>query len=167
MIFWPDERTERLKKLWADGLTASQIAAELGGISRNSVIGKVWRLNLPGRPNRSANLGQDQKPKSKRKKPSLLLADNLGFARFKSGNPKPPPPLPPEPDMPVDIAPIDTRCSILELNARTCRWPIGNSKKPLEPIFCGGKTIEGLCYCGHHERRSKGRVEELGEGEAT
>jgi GcrA cell cycle regulator len=46
---WTDERVERLKKLWADGLSASQIAAQLGGVSRNAVIGKVHRLNLPGR----------------------------------------------------------------------------------------------------------------------
>src|SRR5690606_23957651 len=38
---WTDERVERLRKLWADGLTASQIASALGGVSRNAVIGKV------------------------------------------------------------------------------------------------------------------------------
>lgn len=46
---WTDERVEKLKKLWAEGLSASQIAAQLGGVSRNAVIGKVHRLNLPGR----------------------------------------------------------------------------------------------------------------------
>src|ERR1700733_13776414 len=46
---WTDERGELLKKLWADGLSASQIAAELGGITRNAVIGKVHRLGLSGR----------------------------------------------------------------------------------------------------------------------
>src|SRR5205823_4171976 len=46
---WTDERVEHLKKLWADGLSASQIAAELGGITRNAVIGKVHRLGLSGR----------------------------------------------------------------------------------------------------------------------
>ena len=46
---WTDERVELLKKLWADGLSASQIAAELGGITRNAVIGKVHRLGLSGR----------------------------------------------------------------------------------------------------------------------
>jgi len=46
---WTDERVETLKKLWADGLSASQIAAELGGITRNAVIGKVHRLGLAGR----------------------------------------------------------------------------------------------------------------------
>ena len=46
---WTDERVEQLKKLWSDGLSASQIAAELGGITRNAVIGKVHRLGLSGR----------------------------------------------------------------------------------------------------------------------
>src|ERR1700709_2830864 len=47
---WTDERVELLKKLWADGLSASQIAGELGGITRNAVIGKVHRLGPSGRP---------------------------------------------------------------------------------------------------------------------
>ena len=46
---WTDERVEKLKKLWSEGLSASQIAAQLGGVSRNAVIGKVHRLCLPGR----------------------------------------------------------------------------------------------------------------------
>src|ERR1700731_5439529 len=46
---WTDERVESLKKLWGEGLSASQIAAELGGITRNAVIGKVHRLGLSGR----------------------------------------------------------------------------------------------------------------------
>ena len=45
---WTDERVELLKKLWSDGLSASQIAAQLGGVTRNAVIGKVHRLNLVG-----------------------------------------------------------------------------------------------------------------------
>src|SRR5213592_2572912 len=49
MQTWTDERVERLKKLWADGLSASQIAGEIGGITRNAVIGKVHRLGLSGR----------------------------------------------------------------------------------------------------------------------
>jgi hypothetical protein len=60
---WTDERVELLKKLWADGLlSASQIAAELGGISRNSVIGKVHRLGLSGRP---------RAPRKPRRRPAL------------------------------------------------------------------------------------------------
>jgi hypothetical protein len=56
---WTDERVELLKKLWADGLSASQIANQLGGVTRNAVIGKVHRLSLSGRakPVRSSKFG--------------------------------------------------------------------------------------------------------------
>jgi GcrA cell cycle regulator len=47
---WTDERIERLKKMWSEGATASQIADELGGVSRNAVIGKAHRLGLDARP---------------------------------------------------------------------------------------------------------------------
>src|SRR3712207_7715370 len=47
---WTDERIERLKELWSKGMTASQIADELGGVSRNAVIGKAHRLGLQARP---------------------------------------------------------------------------------------------------------------------
>src|SRR3954470_17097799 len=47
---WTDERIDRLKKMWAKGATASQIADELGGVSRNAVIGKAHRLGLEQRP---------------------------------------------------------------------------------------------------------------------
>jgi GcrA cell cycle regulator len=47
---WTDERIERLKKMWSQGATASQIADELGGVSRNAVIGKAHRLGLEQRP---------------------------------------------------------------------------------------------------------------------
>jgi len=47
---WTEERIERLKKMWHDGSTASQIADELGGVSRNAVIGKAHRLGLEQRP---------------------------------------------------------------------------------------------------------------------
>ncbi|MGZ8310605.1 MAG: GcrA family cell cycle regulator [Allosphingosinicella sp.] len=47
---WTDERIERLRELWSQGVTASQIADELGGVSRNAVIGKAHRLGLQSRP---------------------------------------------------------------------------------------------------------------------
>ncbi|HYI40329.1 MAG TPA: GcrA family cell cycle regulator [Allosphingosinicella sp.] len=47
---WTDERIDRLKELWTQGNTASQIADELGGVSRNAVIGKAHRLGLQSRP---------------------------------------------------------------------------------------------------------------------
>src|SRR5215471_15563844 len=52
---WSDDRVEQLKTLWTEGLSASQIARALGGVTRNAVIGKVHRLGLAGRasPSRS------------------------------------------------------------------------------------------------------------------
>src|SRR5437763_8571799 len=47
---WTEERIERLKTMWHEGATASQIADELGGVSRNAVIGKAHRLGLEQRP---------------------------------------------------------------------------------------------------------------------
>src|SRR5829696_2799775 len=62
---WTDERVELLKKLWSDGLSASQIAAELGGITRNAVIGKVHRLGLSGRAKSpSSSAPRVRKPRS-------------------------------------------------------------------------------------------------------
>src|SRR5262247_872403 len=62
---WTDERVELLKKLWSDGLSASQIAAELGGITRNAVIGKVHRLGLSGRAKSpSAAVPRPRKPRT-------------------------------------------------------------------------------------------------------
>src|SRR3981189_3258414 len=67
---WTDDRVELLKKLWGDGLSASQIAGELGGITRNAVIGKVHRLGLSGRaksPSSSA-----PRPRKARAHPHML-----------------------------------------------------------------------------------------------
>ncbi len=66
---WTDERIERLRTMWEGGLTASQIADDLGGVSRNAVIGKAHRLGLKSRPSPvKANDGEAKaapKPKAK------------------------------------------------------------------------------------------------------
>src|ERR1044072_1581830 len=64
-ITWTDDRVDLLKRLWADGLSASQIAGELGGITRNAVIGKVHRLGLSGRAKSpSSSAPRVRKPRS-------------------------------------------------------------------------------------------------------
>ena len=82
---WTDERVEKLKKLWAEGLSASQIAAQLGGVSRNAVIGKVHRLNLPGR----AKAGGTQTA-ARPKRPAPTLRAVCGLRRVPSGPIGPP-----------------------------------------------------------------------------
>jgi len=148
---WTDDRVELLKKLWSDGLSASQIAAELGGISRNSVIGKVHRLGLSGRAKSpSSSVPRQRKPRPH----SHMIRISRGGVR---GNNALAPlhafeaEAEPEPELIDNVIPIAQRCTILELNDAKCHWPIGDPSAA-DFFFCGGKTIEGLPYCGHHSR---------------
>ncbi|WP_306153820.1 GcrA family cell cycle regulator [Roseovarius sp. MMSF_3281] len=60
---WSDERVELLKKMWGEGQSASQIAKELGGVTRNAVIGKVHRLGLSNRNGSGGAAAESAKPK--------------------------------------------------------------------------------------------------------
>ena len=70
---WTDERVELLKKMWGEGQSASQIAKELGGVTRNAVIGKVHRLGLSNRAGSTA-AAPAAKPESKPAKPEAKPA---------------------------------------------------------------------------------------------
>jgi GcrA cell cycle regulator len=59
---WTDERVELLKKMWGEGQSASQIAKELGGVTRNAVIGKVHRLGLSNRTATSTSTAEVAEP---------------------------------------------------------------------------------------------------------
>lgn len=74
---WTDERVDQLKKMWSEGLTASQIAAKLGGVSRNAVIGKVHRLKLESRA-QSPKATSGRKPAAPRGAPVAPRTNNLG-----------------------------------------------------------------------------------------
>jgi len=144
---WTDERVELLKKLWADGLSASQIAGELGGITRNAVIGKVHRLGLSGRAKSpSSSAPRVRKPRShmlRGSRPSMRGNTALALAYEMETE------LDPEP---VELViPEEQRRSLLQLNEDTCRWPVGDPSTS-EFYFCGGKPITGLPYCAPHSR---------------
>ena len=66
---WTDERVETLKKMWGEGQSASQIAKELGGVTRNAVIGKVHRLGLSNRQARPAAAAKQRQRKSRTQRP--------------------------------------------------------------------------------------------------
>ena len=143
---WTDERVELLKKLWSDGLSASQIAAELGGITRNAVIGKVHRLGLPGRtkfPLRGARGEQKQKPKPKR----LVKRFSNHSNRFDVVDINAPAPLPMMPLPQIGAR----RLTLLQLDNSTCHWPFGEPQSP-DFFFCGGDAVEGKPYCAQHCR---------------
>lgn len=87
---WTEERINRLKTLWGQGMTASQIADELGGVSRNAVIGKAHRLGLESRP-------------------SPVKAGESAVVEAAAPTPVPKveaaPPPPPEPARPIEVKP--------------------------------------------------------------
>jgi GcrA cell cycle regulator len=146
---WTDERVERLKKLWADGLSASQIAAELGGITRNAVIGKVHRLGLSARAKSpSSPAPRPRKPRSAAhvlRVPRSSIRGNTAFAHAFELEPEA------EPEPIDNVIPLGQRRSLLELTEDTCRWPIGDPGSS-DFYFCGGPAMTSLPYCAYHSR---------------
>ena len=144
---WTEDRVELLKKLWAEGLTASQIANQLGEVTRNAVIGKAHRLGLSGRP---SPVKSDRTRAAKPAKPKAAAAP-------KPASPKPQPkPVIKEPEIieeEFEESDPATRQSLLTVTDRMCKWPIGH---PGETgfHFCGRKVQAGLPYCQHHAAKA-------------
>lgn len=187
---WTEERIERLKKMWADGATASQIAEELGGVSRNAVIGKAHRLGLEQRPSPVKAVEEKEKkpgrgakaapaaavakpaPTPKAEAPAEPQADAPapgapkaagapemqyrsigpgGFIRQGPGDQQAPiPPAPPRRLVPAKPSPeVADKTSLLELNDRICKWPMGHPGEP-DFYFCGEPANPGFPYCVEH-----------------
>ena len=192
---WTEERIERLKKMWHDGATASQIAEELGGVSRNAVIGKAHRLGLEQRPSpvkpgeekeakKSAPASARPRPPRKsapksdaakaapaaatpaarsvcsraapaqRLSPQELQYRSIGpggFIRQGPGEQQAPiPPAPPRRLVPAKPSPeVADKTSLLDLNDRICKWPIGHPGEP-DFHFCGEQANPGFPYCVEH-----------------
>ena len=143
---WNDERIEMVKRLWADGKSASQIAIQLGGVTRNAVIGKVMRLGLAGRPTTSRK--RSLRPRKVRLAPRPAPASSFANIR-RDGMPIP---TPAEADIP--------RVSFAALNEdgkRHCKWPCLDSVSNVpqtSPMFCGADPVPGLPYCRDHALRA-------------
>jgi GcrA cell cycle regulator len=207
---WTDERIDKLRTMWEGGATASQIAEELGGVSRNAVIGKAHRLGLKARPSpvkpnekplrpatqevREGDDGsmQDAAPEPASEptpvivperpapapvaatpapaapsaalepapmseptpvsdRPRIVSVGPGGFLRQGPGDQQQPiPPAPPRRLVPAKpSADIAGKTSLLDLNDRICRWPIGHPGEP-DFHFCGDKVNPGFPYCVDH-----------------
>jgi GcrA cell cycle regulator len=178
---WTDERVETLKKLWMEGLSASQIATELaGGVTRNAVIGKVHRLKLSARA-KPTNAAPRARP-APRPAPRRVSSASAGVASVSSMSAAAPKPRPammrpqsvgatalaqvPQvqenlyvaPEVSELFIPEDKRLNLLQLNEQTCKWPIGD---PLTPdfYFCGQHALESGPYCDFHSRRAYHQLE--------
>ncbi|WAT18956.1 GcrA cell cycle regulator [Aurantiacibacter sp. MUD11] len=197
---WTEERIATLTKMWEGGATASEIATELGGVSRNAVIGKAHRLGLKARP--SPVKAKDKKKAAPKKKaaatkaapakakakpapakkakeeapakpapakaatppqnsqplpnkqedlPKIVSYGPGGFLRQGPGDQQAPiPPAPPRRLVPAKPSPeIADKTSLLDLNDRVCRWPMGHPGEP-DFHFCGEKVNPGFPYCVEH-----------------
>ncbi len=135
---WTDERVEMLKKLWLDGLSASQIAKQLGGVTRNAVIGKVHRLGLSGR----AAPSQPARPVFKAPRPprpAQAPAPRRVEAPQQVAAPAP-----------VFYVEEPGSATVLTLGAHMCKWPIGDPATD-NFTFCGRRSGDGP-YCNEHAR---------------
>ena len=148
---WNDERVELLKKLWSDGLSASQIAGRLGGVTRNAVIGKVHRLGLSGRATTSRM--KSHRPRARSQSARRLMKPrfaNIGNPAFRNLLAESEPYRPPAEEL---VIPLNERKSIQTLTEISCRWPIGDPQLA-DFHFCGRKKVTGLPYCEFHARRA-------------
>lgn len=143
---WTEPRVARLRKLWIEGRSATQIAADLGGgVTRNACIAKVHRLGLSNRPGAGGakpvpQHGPVRKPKAVKPAPEPRpLAPDATAAAPRVV----PAPLPPEPEV---AAP--QLVTLIELAAHACKWPVGFP----DPVqrFCGRRQAAGRPYCAEH-----------------
>jgi GcrA cell cycle regulator len=147
VLTWSDDRVEQLKKLWESGLSASQIAAELGSVTRNAVIGKVHRLGLSGRAKSPSSAAPRQR-KARPAQPMMRVPRSRGNTALAHAFEVE---LEPDPIAYDNVVPISQRLTLLELNEATCHWPIGDPASS-EFFFCGGKALTSLPYCAYHSR---------------
>lgn len=151
---WSDDRVELLKKLWADGLSASQIAGELGGVTRNAVIGKVHRLGLSGRAKAPSSSTARTARKPVTRAPSHPMSSrpvsrgNTALATAPSVEAKPQPAPAPREDV---VVPMSERVTIMELRESMCRWPMGDPTSA-DFRFCGARSGTSMPYCAYHAR---------------
>ncbi len=151
---WTEERVARLSKLWADGLSASQVAAELGGVTRNAVIGKVHRLGLSGRVKPAASSTSRTKRRTQ-SSARYKARSGRSTARTSGANalkldvdaeiryrPKP---------IEDVVIPISKKLELMNLTEDTCKWPTGDPQRP-GFSFCGHKSKETTPYCEYHSK---------------
>lgn len=152
---WTDERVEMLRKLWAEGLSASQIAAQLGGISRNAVIGKVHRLKLSGRGRATAAPARQKKPAAaampkpvQRPTRPVTVGANALQVNFEAEPAERPQIRQVSSNV---VVPISRRLALTQLSEKTCKWPNGD---PLAEdfSFCGNECGDTGPYCAYHAR---------------
>jgi GcrA cell cycle regulator len=173
---WTDERVETLKTMWAEGQSASQIAKELGGVTRNAVIGKVHRLGLSNRVGKEEDEPEVVAEPAPMIKPvvepepvaapapaepvaqvvpvSNVTPLHVRRAIIPAGQPLPPQPSANEisPEALATVREVEKharKLTLMELTERTCKWPVGDPATE-DFWFCGLTSVAGKPYCEAH-----------------
>lgn len=158
---WTDERIAILKRGWEGGKTATQIAEELGeGVTRNAVIGKAHRLGLESRPSPVKNADEaPAKPAAKAAAPAApatpaappapRAAPQADARPVEARLPEPAAPAQPAARAKPTGKAKGARTTLLDLNDKVCKWPIGHPGEP-DFHFCGKPSQAGFPYCTEH-----------------
>lgn len=169
---WTDERIARLKARWSLGVTARQIAWELGeGISSSAVLGKIHRLGFAElSPNAWAHRSQRGGGNQRTSAYPVLVLRLFGGIRSNQQWLPPPwvieaKPYVDDPAVDADI-PFAQRLSLLELIDGACRWPVGDPSRP-DFFFCGAEAVQGKPYCAAHCVRARRPAAETKRGAAS
>jgi len=151
---WTDKMVEDLKIMWKQGLTTGEIGKRLG-VSKNSIVGKVHRLQLDARPSpikkkddtavkapvkeKIAAPVKKAPEKEIKKVKEVKKEEKVEKAVFR----------PIAPPSPAPKAPIAGNIKLANLDNHTCRWPIGDPKDE-NFHFCGKRIKVGQTYCDEH-----------------
>ena len=174
---WTNERVELLKKLWAEGYSASQVAKQMGGVTRNGVIGKVNRLGLPGRAKTSRSLpGPKQKPRvvsSTKPRSGKPKGRPRKDAEASRGTPSgvTAPSFQEAEAYATQLQTNNKGIPLLELETGQCRCPTGSGHKHRVTLYCGKPTLgsphEDYCLTHYNLTRQKGTARKRGRPART
>ena len=137
---WNEETIARIRALWAEGLSTAEIGRRMG-ITKNAVVGKAHRLNLPARPSPIRRV-PGEKPAARRAAPKRAVGPTLpaldSVPRSQAASPRPAVVLRPVPAQPRPAGRVSSCC-----------WPLGEPGTPAFR-FCGDPTMPAKPYCEEH-----------------
>lgn len=133
---WNDERVEMLKKLWAEGLSATEIGKRMN-TSKNAIIGKAHRMGLPSRPSPIRTKDRAKPKKSTPKKTAQPVVEPVKSQPEPKPEPKP------------AKEPAQEHSPVLTTKRGQCAWPFSDPDKP-DFRFCGKPALCGKPYCQEH-----------------
>lgn len=149
---WTEQMVEELRKMWKEGLTTGEIGKRLN-VSKNSIVGKVHRLGLSGRPSPIKKKDETEVKAAAPAKPAKPAAEPAPVPAKKKPDPELKTVSTPAPKTGSFAKSGSCNVSLTELDNHTCRWPVGDPKDD-NFHFCGKKVRIGQTYCEEHSAQA-------------